>query len=123
MLIAIDGNGSEREITSIPHRADYDRWRANLSDSEFEQITSAIEKLIAGREITVSSWLPGADWQNTPYWPIYDKACGRDFDASRQFFGLIVWQVMMEHEDTWSFGRYDIKGKPVEGMTYFRVER
>jgi hypothetical protein len=51
------------------------------------------------------------------------SACNRDIDAWRKFFGLLVWKYTMEHEDTWSFGRYDIRGVAVEGLAYFKIDR
>ncbi len=39
------------------------------------------------------------------------------------FFGLILWQVILEHPDSWSFGRYELGDVPIEGMTYFRINQ
>ena len=47
-----------------------------------------------------------------------------DFDASRKFFGLLVWEWMMNDKRTWAFGRYGTPKNPnIEGMTYFEVKR
>ncbi len=121
MLFAIEGVKT-KPITSIPHQAEYSLWRSRLSDDEFLAVEEAINQKIAGREVNVASFLPGKEWKGTPYWPIYEKACVNDFDSSRKFFGLIVWYVMMNHPEAWSFGRYDVKGVAVEGMTYFRID-
>lgn len=29
---------------------------------------------------------------------------------------------MIEHPEAWSFGRYELDGIPIEGLTYFRIE-
>lgn len=123
MLVQIDGNGDLKDIATVPHQADFDRWRAGLSDSEYDAIRNEIEARIGDKEVNVSSFIPGADWSDTPFWPIYESACNRDFDAARKFFGLLVWEYLKGRGDTWSFGRYDIRGIAVEGLVYFRITR
>jgi hypothetical protein len=61
-----------------------------------------------------------ADWTDTPFEPIY-VAVGEDWEMARFFYGLIVWNVMMNRSETWSFGRYPKNDGDVIGMTYFRV--
>lgn len=123
MLVAIKSSGL-RDITAIPHKTDYDRWRKGLTDARYDAIMDEIGNRVGAKEISVASFLPGKDWTGTPFQPIYESACGRDFDASRKFFRLLVWEWMMEDDNTWSFGRYDTKMNPdVEGMTYFQVTR
>lgn len=120
MLFSIEGNGSVREVTSLPHEADFQRWRARLSDVDYDAIVDELNHRIEGKEIETSSFIPGADWSGTPFQPIW-FACGQDFDASRKFFGLIVWQVIMDHDERWSFGHYEVNNRLIEGMTYFRI--
>jgi hypothetical protein len=55
--------------------------------------------------------------------PIYEKAWHEDENAAAKFFGLILWHVVMEHEEDWSFGCYQQAGIPIEGLTYFRITR
>jgi hypothetical protein len=43
------------------------------------------------------------------------------FEASAKFFGILLWQVIMDRPEAWSFGRYEKDGIPIEGMTYFRL--
>ena len=68
MLYSLD---SGSEITSIPHRHDFDRWRRGLSDSEYKAIVDELNSRINGTEIQTSSWMPGADWAGTVFEPIY----------------------------------------------------
>jgi hypothetical protein len=119
MLFAIDSNS---QITSIPHRSDYQLWRNRLTDNEYEVIIDELNRRIDGTEIQTSSWIPGADWRGTVFQPIYDTACIGDERAAARFFGLIVWDTFMRHSEWWSFGRYEKDGIPIEGMTYFRVD-
>jgi len=120
MLFSIDTNSY---ITKIPHKADYDRWKAGISDSEYHAIYDELNARISGSDIETSSWVPGNDWTGTVYEPIYKKACHYDVSASAKFFGLILWHVVMEHKEVWSFGRYRLGDIPIEGLTYFRIDR
>ena len=114
MLYSID---NESYINRIPHKADYDRWRAKISDDDYQAIHDELHSRISGSEIEPSSWIPGKNWNGTVFQSIYD-ACEGDENASAKFFGLILWHVVMEHEETWGFGRYQF----IEGLTYFRIK-
>jgi len=120
MLYSID---SESFIDTIPHRPDYDRWRKRISDTDFDAICDELNSRIGGKEIETSSWIPGADWTGTVFQPIYEDACDYDATAAAKFFGLIVWKVFRDHDDTWSFGRYKLRDIPIAGLTYFRIDR
>jgi hypothetical protein len=108
-------------ITKIPHRREYDIWRLRLSDAQFQAIYDDLHSRVDGSEIETSSWIPGADWSGTVFEPIYNTACQYDEAAAARFFGLMLWQVIMEHEQVWAFGRYEKDGVPIEGLTYFRL--
>ncbi|MBI1248138.1 hypothetical protein GC197_09890 [bacterium] len=122
MLFAIASNGDLRQVTTIPHLTDYNNWRSRLDDPAFQTIYDNLFNLIDGNEIQTAGWIPGANWRGTDFWPIYDRACNRDVTASAKFFGLLVWQVVMDHPERWSFGRYEKDGVPIESMTYFRIK-
>ncbi|MDZ7753239.1 MAG: hypothetical protein U5S82_16685 [Gammaproteobacteria bacterium] len=115
MLFSIDSNS---EITSIPHHRDYERWRSRLTVEQYAASIEELNRRIEGAEIKTSSWIPGADWTETVFQPIYDVACIEDQDAAACFFGLIVWDTFMQHSEWWSFGRYEKNGFPIEGLTY-----
>jgi hypothetical protein len=119
MLYSIE---SKSEITSIPHAQDYTQWRSRLTDAEYAAIVAELDSRIEGTEVQTSSWIPGADWTGTVFQPIYEKACRRDEDAAARFFGLIVWDVFMQHDDWWAFGRYEKDGIPIRGLTYFKID-
>ncbi len=121
MLVQIDGSGNARIIDYLPHPGDYAQWRAGLTDAEHAAIVAEIDRRMGDKEIEASSFLPGQDWTGTPFWPIYESACNRDFDAARKFFGLLVWEYMRGRPDCWCFGRYDVRNVAVEGLIYFRV--
>lgn len=119
MLFSIESNS---EITTIPHRRDYDRWRSRLTEEEYGAVFDEINHLIEGTEVQTTSWMPGSDWRGTVYQKIYEIACEEDEVASALFFGLIVWDAFMRHPDWWSMGRYEKDGVPIQGLTYFRID-
>jgi len=108
-------------IKDIPHRREYNIWRAYISDKEYLAIIKALNEMLEGEEIVTSSWTPGSDWSGTVYEPIYHKACRRNEDHAAKFFGLLLWEVVLNHKEVWCFGRYQKDGFPIEGMTYFRL--
>lgn len=112
-------------ITEIPRREFYDHYRNAMSDVDYRGVIEAIhgelDQAIAqkGEEAVVkSSWIPGRNWLNTPYHPIY-LACNQDFDQAKLFFGLLFWDAVMQHAEGWRFYKEDDPFKPT-GMTYFR---
>ena len=118
-----DLNG--RRITEIPHRQEYDRWRRNVTDANYAGVIEAIHHELdaaiatsGDQAVVKSSWLPGRNWLNTPYHPIY-LACGEDFNAARLFYGLLCWDAVMQHAEGWRFYKEDDPTSPT-GMTYFR---
>ncbi|WP_395065549.1 hypothetical protein [Paraburkholderia silvatlantica] len=118
MLISID---TLQDIIYIPHEREYRAWKARLSDEQYRQIESEIAIRIGGGEVHTAGWLPGNDWSDTPFDPIWSIACERDHVASGLFFGLIVWVFMQKHGEAWAFGRYAKNGVPIRSLTYFRV--
>lgn len=118
MIYSID---SRAYVRDIPHQREYDIWRARIRDQEYLAIMAALNARIEGDEIVTSSWIPGSDWIGTVYQPIYSKSCRMNGDHAAKFFGLLLWEVMLNHEDVWSFGRYEKDGLPIEGMTYFKL--
>lgn len=73
------------------------------------------------------STMAGADWHDKPpLQAIYDALKNDGEDSPRFFMGLILWKVLAEHPDTWSFYRPE-KGNMdddsnVPGLIYWRVE-
>ena len=123
MLYTIESSGDLRQIISIPHATEYSHWHSRLTDQEFDAIYDELLNRIDTKDIDTSSWIPGSDWTGTVFFPIWDSACNRDFDASAKFFGLILWKVVMEHTEEWSFGKYEKDGTPIAGTTYFRLNQ
>lgn len=124
MLYSVD---SQRYITSIPHGADFNRWRKNISDADYDAI---VDKLLTEHfqtgEITVSSFIPGKNWGGTPYEAIW-HACDKNDVQAAYFFGLIVFKTLMDMpwaNGVWSFGKaanYTDKFENIKGMLYFKL--
>lgn len=111
---------SEKYITKLPHKKDFDAWRKNISDSDYAAIEDALIEKACSSEVITSSWIPGNDWSGTVYEPIYN-ACGKNKEASGLFFGLILFNTLMNYPDTtWGFSKHgEIKEKDIKGTTYF----
>jgi hypothetical protein len=119
MLFAIEAG---QAITHIPHAREYRQWKRKMSAGEIDAIFAALNARFDVSEIETSSWIPGADWSETVYQPIYEKACNRNSNAAALCFGLMVWEALMNHSAVWGFGRYEKDGIPIRGMTYFRLQ-
>jgi len=109
-------------IDNIPYQRDYDTWRGRLTNDQYNAIITELNNRIDSGEIHTSSWIPGSDWSDTVYQPIYENACLHDEVLAGKCFGLFLWVVMQNHPDVWSFGRYEKNGIPIEGLTYFRLD-
>lgn len=118
MLYSID---TQSYIKNIPHKRDYLFWINKLSPDELQAIKNELNRRIREEDIHTSSWIPGADWRGTVFHPIYEKACCSDEKAAGMCFGLILWDVLMERENVWGFGRYEKGGVPIKGITYFLI--
>ena len=112
---------NNKEIKRIPHQQEYSIWQSRLTPSQIEGIKTEIRRRIQGDEIATAGWIPGNNWTGTPFFPIYSTACLCDEAASGKCFGLMVWVTLMEHEEYWGFGRYELGNLPIESMTYFKV--
>jgi hypothetical protein len=119
MIFSLD---SGQYIYTIPHKADYDIWRSRLTNLQYKAIFDELNSRVDTSEIHTSSWIPGADWTNTVFQPIYEVACRYNDGAAAKFFGLILWHVILERDEVWTLGRYEKAGVPIEGMTYFILQ-
>ena len=122
MLFSIDG----KQITDIPRRRqrEFNTWSRNLADSDYQAAKEAINKYVDAvlpDKPFVSSFIPGSDWTDTVYQPLY-IACGQSVEQAGWFFGLIVWQVMIDREEEWVFKPAD-KEDDILGTTYWRRNR
>jgi len=126
MLYAVDGD-KEKKITDIPRarRAFFNAMMRNLSEDDYSKIVDVLNDHFDNvEEVEVSSFVPGSDWTNTPYEPIY-YACNENVENAGFLFGLILWKVMIERPDHWGFisavDRFE--DKEIKGKIYFRIDK
>jgi RNA binding exosome subunit len=50
---------TKKKITKIPHRKDYERWRNNISEQDFQKVFEELNSRIDQNEVHTSSWIPG----------------------------------------------------------------
>jgi hypothetical protein len=114
---------NDRRIDRIPHRPEFDILRARLSDAKFEAMVDRIDELIdeAGGEIATAGWLPGSDWRGTVFEPIYRTAAKEDHARAAMFFGHLVWYTIKRRTERWACGRYEVDGREIGSLTYFRL--
>lgn len=110
-----------KKIETIPHKKDYDMIVRRLTHDELTAIEDELNNEISGDRIHTSSWIPGSDWTDTVYAPLY-RIAGHDEKIAGMYFGLLLWVVVMNHLESWSFGRYELDGIPIEGITYFSIQ-
>ncbi|MDD2981182.1 MAG: hypothetical protein PHN80_14605 [Hespellia sp.] len=91
MLYSID---SGKYVDKLPHKKDYDNWRVHISDADFSAVIDEINTQINKSDINTAGWIPGHDWTDTVYEPLY-YACGRNTTQAGMFFGLIVFNLLM----------------------------
>lgn len=117
MIISIDTGKLKNKL---PHSTDFHKWRNNISDVDYDVIIDKLNSKINSDEIHTSGWMPGHNWMGTVYEPIY-HACNQNEVRAALFFGLIVYKVFMDRDDYWACGRFELNGKAIKSLTYFRV--
>jgi len=109
-------------LTGMPHQKEYDRWRQNLSDDDYKGVIDAIhDALDTARDNGAplySSRLPGSNWANTPYMPIY-LACKKDELVAKLFYGQLCWEAVQSHEDDWTVINESRDDDSIGGKIYF----
>ncbi|WP_438728578.1 hypothetical protein ACR9YC_00315 [Parasphingorhabdus sp. DH2-15] len=111
------------KIESVPYIDRYRTFMAQLSSEEIASIKQQLNNLIDGDEIHTAGWMPGNDWTDTPFYPIYSKAARHSYEASAMCFGLMVWEVFMERPERWTSGRFEKNGEEIGSRTYFRISQ
>jgi hypothetical protein len=121
MLIDLD---TMQPIQRIPYQQEFDTMRQRLTTDEFDAIIAEVNRRIdnAGGEIATAGWLPGSNWADTPFWPIYESAARHNQELAGKLFGLLVWYAVMERPEHWASGRYQKDGRDIGSRTYFRID-
>lgn len=117
MLFDIEGF----QITSIPHKVDYDRWMNGITQDQHDKVIETIHKAIDGKDIFNASFIPGAEWEGTPFMPLYE-ACDRDVTNAAYFYGILCWLAVQSHSDEWICYK-NSESNIGRGWTYFRKRK
>ena len=108
-------------ITRIPYEQEYRNFMSQMTAGEITAAKARLDEMIEGTEIQTAGWMPGKDWTDTPFQPIYEKAARHSEEAAARCFGLMVWEVFMERPEKWTSGRFEKDGEPIGSRTYFQV--
>ena len=108
-------------ITRVPYEPEYRHFMSRLTTGEINAAKARLDELIEGTEIQTAGWMPGKDWTDTPFQPIYEKAAKYSQEAAARCFGLMVWEVFMERPEKWTSGRFEKDGEQIGSRTYFQV--
>ena len=115
-----------RQITNVPHEASNRPIVNRIPEESLVRIRKEINERIQAvvdshEELITSGWIPGSDWTNTVWQPIY-IASRNDFVRAGMVFGFLVFEEMMYREEDWSLGKYQVNGRDIGSTTYFRID-
>lgn len=110
-----------KRLTKVPYGDEFCNFMARMTAEEIRAIKETLNEMIDGDEIHTAGWMPGSDWNGTPFQAIYDKAARQSHSAAAQCFGLMVWEVFMERPEKWTSGRFEKDGEEIGSRTYFRL--
>ena len=112
MLFSIDG----KQIVSVAYEAEFKKRMKFLNDTDYKKIIDELNRVIKSGDVHTSSWIPGSDWRNTIYEPIW-IACQKNDVLAAKFYGQILYKVMMDRPENWCFGDFS----HAKGKTYFKI--
>ncbi|MEG2001375.1 MAG: hypothetical protein RR053_08300 [Evtepia sp.] len=119
--------GNSRKITSVPHAKENAGMLNSISEADMDAIVAELNRRIdevanvKDKKIITAGWIPGHDWSGTVWNPIYEAA-KHDKTRSGLLFGAIVFGVMMDRDDDWSFIKDQTDDGKNDGITYFRID-
>lgn len=99
-------------------RTRYERIAKDLGP-RLALIEEILNDMIEGTDIQTAGWMPGNNWDGTPFQAIWE-VCGGDREEAAKAFGLIVWKVFEKRPETWASAKGMIDGKEIPSRTYFR---
>ena len=117
---------SGQEMRGIPRgrREFFNAIRRRMTDEDYQAAIDGVNDYIDQHdEFFVSSFIPGSDWGGTPFLPIW-HAARHNYDHSRIFFGLVVWDAVANHRpgEQWVFMLADRDADDILGTKYWRPE-
>lgn len=113
MLYSLDG----KKITVVAYEKSFKQRMKRLNVEDYRSIVEELNRVIDWGEVHTSSWIPGSDWRGTLYEPIW-IACQKNDTLAAQFYGQILYQVMIDRPEKWCFGDFT----HAKGKTYFKLQ-
>jgi hypothetical protein len=116
---------SDKEVSKQPHPDIFAHLldRKRMTEEEYRSARAEIHRMIdeslGKKEILTSGWMPGNDWTDGPFQPIYEKAAQHSYELSGKLFGLLVFDVFRERPEDWITGRFEMNGRDIGSLTYF----
>lgn len=115
-------NLNRKLMEYLPHGEEFARKRANLSDEDYYAVIDKINEYCDTHETVKCVYFAPGDWTPTVFQALYE-ACGKNAEDAAMFLGQILWVVLQERDDDWSFYREESIGDNIQGMKYFRINR
>jgi hypothetical protein len=109
-----DANG--HLLSNVWHPDDFEAWieqlrqfsmfKTHSRDKYYNQVYDALDEAAEDSNgWLMSSYIPGEDWTNTPYQPLYsclgEAYDYEQWDCARKFFGLFLCKVLIQRGDEW----------------------
>lgn len=123
-LYSID-NGQATIITRIPHISINLAMIKRIAAQDLKAIRDELNRRVdavvnTSDELITSGWIPGKDWTNTVWEPIY-VASRNNISLAGMVFGTLLFEVMMNRSENWSLGKYQVNDRDIGSTTYFRI--
>lgn len=115
---------NDQVVAGVLQRGDrglhYRMILSGLTVHELDRIRAALDAKISGNDIHTAGWMPGKNWNGTPYQAIFEGPAQRDFQWAALMFGLMVWEAFERHPDNWYTGKFELDGVEIGSRTYWR---
>ncbi|SRR6266851_2299089 len=117
------------EVVTIPRPSEQELSRV-LAQLTHEQIQAMEDELNrradaignARDDFTNSSWVPGTNWQNTVFEPLYDACEGFSADQEQYagfMFGWLMRRVIIARADEWEMFKHHQPTDTIPRGTYY----
>ena len=116
-----------KQITRVPHDKDNRPIINRISPEKLQAIFDELNRLIdevvdTQEELITAGWLPGRDWSGTVWQAIF-VAANKNYNLAAMVFGALVFEAIMDRPEDWSLGKYQVDGRDIGSITYFRIHR
>lgn len=114
-----------QEISKVSYQETFNCFY-KLDKIERDKINSKLQEIINetslkdNNKILTSSFIPGKDWTNTVFQPIYEKASDCNEELAAKIFGLVLMQNFIDNDKEWVFMKPE--NTDIKGSYYFIKE-